>query len=238
MPDAQRDLTGLLSGLMGGQALQSDSPPGSGGTGFSSTGDSNEVSDILGSLLGGGMTGTSAPQQSSGGSDLVGSLLGSLLGGGMTGTSSSQQTSGSGDLMGSLLGSLLGGGSSSGGDAMGGLLGSLIGSSQASNNVSQQTGIAPSLVQALLPMLIGLLFRGDRRSSARSGEVDIDGDGIPDNSDQLLALMQTVQQGGDVDISDVRSSGYARALANQSGYPVDEVAPATVKILEYLAQQQ
>jgi len=137
--------------------------------------------------------------------------------------------------MGSLLGGLLGGGGS--GSGSGSLLGSLIGSSQASNSVSQQTGLAPSLVQALLPMLIGLLFRGDKRSSSRGG-VDIDGDGIPDNSDELMGLMHTLERGGEVDLDSVRASGYARALANQSGYPVDEVAPATVKILEVLAHQQ
>ncbi len=113
----------------------------------------------------------------------------------------------------------------------------MIGSPQASSSVSQQTGLAPSLVQALLPMLVGLLFRGNKRSAARSEGIDIDGDGIPDNADGLIDLLHHVEAGDSVDLDGVRTSGYARALANHSGYPVDEVAPATVKILEVLAQQ-
>lgn len=140
---------------------------------------------------------------------------------------------GAGDLggLGGLLGGLLGGGGGSGG-----LLGSLIGSDQASTAVSQQTGLAPSLVQALLPMIIGLLFRGNQRAGMRSQSVDIDGDGIPDNGDQVMNVVQRIQEGERVDPEELRSTGVTGALARHSGYSEDEVAPATLKILEALSQ--
>jgi hypothetical protein len=140
-----------------------------------------------------------------------------------------------------LLGGLLGGGaaagSASGGGGLGGLLGGLIGNQQVSSNVSQQTGLAPTLVQALLPMIIGLLLRGGQRSGMRNQGIDIDGDGIPDYGDNMANVVQRLQQGEPVSANELRSSGITRALARQSGYDEEEVAPATVEILRALAQR-
>ncbi len=124
-----------------------------------------------------------------------------------------------------------------GSGGLGGLLGSVIGNDQTSSTVAQQTGLAPSLVQALLPMIIGMLMRGGQRSNMRSQGIDIDGDGIPDTGDQLAGVAHRVQAGEAVDEQELRSSGVTAALAKHSGYAEPEVASATVKILQALAEQ-
>lgn len=281
---AQRDLAGLLGGLLGGQLPQAGADFGGTGQGLpGGAAQDNDVANVLGGLLGGGQAGqaptgdygaqpqgSSFPQQNSSGmagGDL-GSLLGGLLGGGAAGGQPSQQDAsgmaggdmgallggllgggmaggqgtygsqgaagGTGDL-GGLLGGLLGGGGGSGG--LGGLLGGVIGSDQTSSSVAQQTGLGTSLVQALLPMIVGMLLRGGQRSNMRGQGMDIDGDGIPDVGDQAMGLVERMQRGDQVDPQELRASGLTRALAQQSGYSEAEVAPATVKILEALANQ-
>ncbi len=102
--------------------------------------------DILGSLLGAALGGSSTQQTHGGGG--LGDLLGSVLGGG-----GSQQSSGSG--LGDLLGSVLGGGgsspSSSGG--LGDLLGSVLGGSAGAS--ANSAGGLGDLLQGGLGGLLG-----------------------------------------------------------------------------------
>lgn len=241
--NAQRDLAGLLGGLLGGQLPHAADTSGQGGLGSLDSSQSNDVANLLGGLLGGGAmaggtpasTGDAGQQGALGVGDL-GGLLGGLLGGDMGGapaTAGGQQAQDPLGGMGGLLGGLLGGG---GGEGLGGLLGGLVGSNQASTAVAQQTGLAPSLVQALLPMIVGLLARGSQRSNMRSEGIDLDGDGVPDGGDHLADVARRLRSGAPVSEQELRSSGATQALARHSGLSEAEVAPATLKIVQALSQ--
>ncbi len=110
--------------------------------------------NILGSLVGAALGGSSSTQTQGGG--MLGDLLGSVLGG----NNASQSSSGGG--LGSLLGSVLGGGSSqqSGGGGLGDLLGSVLGGS--SRNTSQSSGGG-------LGDLLGSVLGGGGNSGAAQG---------------------------------------------------------------------
>ncbi len=102
--------------------------------------------DILGSLLGAALGGSSTQQTHGGGG--LGDLLGSVLGGG-----GSQQSSGGG--LGDLLGSVLGGGGSSqsSGGGLGDLLGSVLGGSTGAS--ANSAGGLGDLLQGGLGGLLG-----------------------------------------------------------------------------------
>lgn len=233
-------LGGLVGALLNG-AVQARSQTGQ-------TGQSAEMGDILGSLLGGG-----APRDAS---SAQGDVLGSLLGSMMSGGASTSQPSGE-DALGALLGSLLGSGTpagssssypsqqmpSAGTDQLGSLLSGLLGVDTSggaraiANNpianafvapiaetLARKTGMAPGIAQVVVVFAINVLLAGVAQQGSRQ-------------QSSREELITKLQNGEPITQTYLKESGLLSQLVQETGLSQKTAAQSLQQVFRALGTQ-